>query len=234
MCGRFSLGVDTQVIAERFEVAPGTFDWGPRYNIAPTQLCSTIIVSDNKRIWSQMRWGLIPHWSKEQKTAFQMINARADSVTSKPIYREIFKKRRCLVPADGFYEWKKTSRGKVPFRVTLNDEKPFAFAGLWDSWQDEKGVQLLSFTIVTTEANSLVAPLHDRMPLILKREDEAKWLDPSLQDTDKLEPLLKPYPAEDMKLYEVLPIVNSWKEDNPECIQKNDQSNETPKSRNEM
>lgn len=218
MCGRFSLAVETQVIAELFEVPAGTFEWQPRYNIAPTQPCPVITSADNMRTLSLMRWGLIPHWSKDKKMAFQMVNARAETVKSKPSYRDSFRKRRCLIPTDGFFEWKKGSAGKTPYRATLQNGKPFAFAGLWDSWKDEAGNEIRSFTILTTESNSLIRPLHDRMPVILKKEDEALWLDTTITELQKLDPLLKPYPEAEMKLYEVSPIVNTWKNDTPDCI----------------
>ncbi|MCE5317715.1 MAG: SOS response-associated peptidase [Parachlamydia sp.] len=216
MCGRFSLAVETHVISERFEVPSDTFDWHPRYNIAPTQPCPIITSTENVRTLSLMRWGLIPHWSKDNK--FQMVNARAETAKSKPSYRDSFRKKRCLVPADGFFEWKKGATGKVPYRATLTSGEPFAFAGLWDSWKDEKGNEIRSFTILTTDSNSLIEPLHDRMPVILKKEDEATWLDTSITELQKLDPLLKPYPATEMKLYEVSPVVNTWKNDTPECI----------------
>lgn len=219
MCGRFSLAVETIVIAERFKVPTGTFEWKPRYNMAPTQLCPTIAMLNNQPTLCLMRWGLIPHWSKEGKSPFQMINARAETLRSKPSYRESFFNRRCLVPADGFFEWKKGVSGKVPFRAALKNDQMFAFAGLWDIWQDGQGKQIPSFTIVTTESNSLVAPLHDRMPVILRREDESLWLDSEQHDPAKLETILKPYPTDEMKLYKVSPVVNTWKNDSPECIE---------------
>lgn len=218
MCGRFSLALETQVIMQRFDVPAGTFEWHPRYNIAPTQPCPVINASHDMRLLSLMRWGLIPHWSKDKKMAFELVNARSETAKSKPSYRDSMRNRRCLIPADGFFEWKKGASGKVPYRATLQNEEPFAFAGLWDCWKDEAGQQILSFTILTTESNPLIQPLHDRMPIILKKEDEAIWLDNSITDLSVLESLLKPYPAEEMKLYEVSSVVNTWKNDTPECI----------------
>ncbi len=220
MCGRFSLPVDIQAVANRFEAFLGKGDWKPHYNIAPTQLCLTVVAEAQGRIIQPMSWGLIPHWSKDKKMAFQMINARAETVKSKPSFRESYKHKRCLVPADGFFEWKKESQGKVPYRATLKTGELFALAGLWDAWRDEQGQEIKTFTILTTAANSLLAPLHDRMPVILKRADEAAWLDPRLSDPAQLDALIGSYPAEEMMLYPVNSVVNSWKNDTPECIQR--------------
>ena len=150
-----------------------------------------------------------------------MINAKAETVSEKPSFRKPFKEKRCLVLADGFYEWKKPDKKtKIPFRFVLKNREPFAFAGLWDSWKDPNGEELLTFTIITTSANELMSPIHDRMPVILNSNDEAKWLDPEFKDTDKLKFLLQPFPSELMTAYEVSSIVNSAKNDSPKCIER--------------
>lgn len=218
MCGRFTLTVETIVISERFHVPLAEFK--PRYNIAPTQPCLAIIIGDNQRTAKQMTWGLIPHWSKGKKSPYPLINARMETLEEKPLFRECLKKRRCLIPADGFFEWKKTASAKIPYRVTLKNKELFSFAGLWDTWKGENEELIESFTIITTEANSLVSELHDRMPLILNREDEELWLNTVVQEPAKLKTLMHTYPAEKMQIYPVSSAVNSWKNDTPACIQK--------------
>jgi putative SOS response-associated peptidase YedK len=218
MCGRFTLTLEMITITERFDVPFPAFEWSVRYNIAPTQTCPIIVQENKSRSIVPMSWGLIPHWSQGKKSKYSLINAKSETAKSKPLFRELFKSKRCLVPADGFFEWKHAPKGKIPFRITMKDNSLFAFAALWDVWKDEKGAEVKSFTILTTAANSLLSQLHDRMPAILKKEQEWQWLDPEMQDVEKLESLLIPYPAEEMKLYEVSPIVNSWKNESKECI----------------
>ena len=220
MCGRFSLPVDIQAIAQRFESVIGTGEWKPHYNIAPKQPCLTIIAEPLHRTILPMNWGLIPHWSKDKKIASKLINARAETVKNKPSFSESYIHRRCLVPADGFFEWKKEFQRKVPYPVALKTGELFAFAGLWDTWRDEQGQEIKTFTILTTAANSLLAPLHDRMPVILKKADESAWLDPCLNDAAQVEKIIGSFPSEKMTLYPVNSMVNSWKNDTPECIQR--------------
>lgn len=193
-------------------------EWKPRYNIAPSQPHPVIVMENHHRYLDFMQWGLIPHWSKDKRESYKLINSRVESVKSKPIYHKLFQTKRCLVPADGFYEWKQSSSGKIPFRIGLKSGQLFAFAGLWDVWQGDTGEAVQSFTILTTEANALVSELHSRMPILLKRENEAIWLDPHAPQA-KLDEALKPRLAQEMTFYEVSPIVNSWKTDNPQCIQ---------------
>ena len=167
-----------------------------------------------------MRWGLVPFWAKEASIGYKMINAKSETLAEKPSFRKPFKEKRCLVLADGFYEWEKTDKkNKVPYRFVLKNRQPFAFAGLWDVWKTPEGDTLLSFTIITTRANELMERIHDRMPVILNEKDEAKWLDPEFKDTDKLSSLLQPYPSEQMVAYKVSTIVNSPKNDTPSCIE---------------
>ncbi|HUK82266.1 MAG TPA: SOS response-associated peptidase [Verrucomicrobiae bacterium] len=238
MCGRFTLTAEARSLAARFGVnyprgfagpaavdststsadtAQSRPDLTPRYNIAPTQ--SVIVVNDTgQRQLVQMRWGLIPSWAKDESIGNRMINARAETIAEKPAFRAALKKRRCLIPADGFYEWQKQGKLKQPVRIVLKSREPFAFAGLWELWNSPEGEEVLSCTIITTTANELLKQVHERMPVILPREAEAEWLDPNIQDPEKLLPLLKPYRSELMEFYPVDRIVNSPSNDTPQCI----------------
>jgi putative SOS response-associated peptidase YedK len=205
-------------IAARFGVARFLEEVGPRYNIAPTQ--TVIVVSDDgTRTLTEMRWGLIPSWAKDSAIGNRMINARAETVATKPAFRVALRKRRCLIPADGFYEWQPVGRRKQPVYITLKSREPFSFAGLWESWTAPDGQEIKTCTIITTEANDLLKAIHDRMPVILTREAEAVWLDPTIQDPEGLLPLLGPYPAEEMEAYPVSTQVNNTAHDGQECIQ---------------
>jgi len=217
MCGRFTLTTNLGAIAKRFGVARFLEEVGPRYNIAPTQ--TVIVVSDDgTRSLTEMRWGLIPAWAKDPTIGNRMINARAETVATKPAFRVALRKRRCLIPADGFYEWQQVSRRKQPVYIVLKSREPFSFAGLWEIWISPDGEEVQSCTIITTEANELLKPVHDRMPVILTREAEAVWLDPLIQDPERLLPLLMPYPAEEMEAYPVSTKVNSPANEGPACI----------------
>ena len=167
-----------------------------------------------------MHWGLIPSWAKDMSIGNKMINARAETVAEKASFKKPFKDKRCLVLANGFYEWKKTDKkNKIPYYFMLKSKQPFAFAGLWEEWKNPEGEKILSFTIITTKANELMEPIHDRMPVILKENVETQWLDPENKDTDKLLSLLQPYPAGLMESYRVSDIVNSPKNDIPACVE---------------
>ena len=219
MCGRFSLTTDPKTVAQRFGVPTATAEsaWMPRYNIAPTK--TVIVVSDDgKRHLAHMRWGLIPSWAKDPAIGNRMINARAETLAVKPAFRVALRKRRCLVVADGFYEWQQRGRTKQPFRIVLKNGEPFGFAGLWDAWTSPEGEEIQTCTIITTEANELLKPIHDRMPVILTREAEGLWLDPTTQEPAKLLPLLSPYPAKEMEAYPVSRLVNSPQRDTLDCI----------------
>ena len=223
MCGRITLSTDKDDLQSRwgFIDPSGVLDLiKPRYNIAPSQNSPTLVVKEDRRVLVMMRWGLVPFWAKEASIGYKMINAKSESFTEKPSFRKPFKEKRCLVLADGFYEWEKTDKkNKVPYRFILKNRQPFAFAGLWDVWKTPEGDTLLSFTIITTRANELMERIHDRMPVILHEKDEAKWLDPEFKDTEKLSSLLQPYPSEQMVAYKVSTIVNSPKNDTPSCIE---------------
>jgi putative SOS response-associated peptidase YedK len=219
MCGRFTVATDPAVLAERFEVELPE-EWAPSYNVAPTQdVLGIVRRRDARRQLRELRFGLIPHWAKDMKVGFSMINARAETVRSKGAYSGLLERRRALIVADGFYEWRTDPDGrKRPVRYTLADGGPFAFAGLWASWHDpEADAWLDSCTIITTTANGLVAPVHDRMPVILPRAAEAAWLDPQLAPA-AVDALLVPYPAEEMHAAEASMLVNSVKNDGPELL----------------
>ena len=220
MCGRFSLSANLTTVAQRFGVPSPTAEsavWTPHYNIAPTKTV-VVVGDDGTRYLTEMRWGLIPSWAKDPAIGNRMINARAETVTVKPAFRAALRKRRCLVVADGFYEWEKRNRMKQPFFIVLKSREAFGFAALWESWTSPEGEEIRTCTIITTDANELLKPIHDRMPVILTREAEAVWLDPTIQDPARLLPLLTPYPAEEMEVYSVSRLVNSPQHDTPECI----------------
>jgi putative SOS response-associated peptidase YedK len=210
MCGRYTVAVDPQLLAERFNVALPD-DVEPRYNVAPSQPVMTVTQrSTGRRELLIARWGLVPHWAKEPKVGFKMINARAETLAEKSTYRQLLTRGRCLILADGFYEWRLDPDGKKrPVRYALDDGAPFGFAGLWTIWRDPESKEpLFTCTIVTTSANELVAPVHDRMPVILPRESEEAWLDRELPAEQALA-LLGPYPAEQMTAADASTLVNS-------------------------
>lgn len=218
MCGRFARTTNEDKLQARFgfDDPQGTL-LKPRYNIAPTQMHPVVVVESDRRVLKLMKWGLVPFWSKDATIGYKMINARSEGIENKNSFKNPLRKRRCLVLADGFYEWKKDKGAGVPYFIRLKSGEPFAFAGLWDRW--DKGKEpLQTFTIITTDNNELIRPIHNRMPVILHQKDEAVWLDPELRDPEKLLTLLKPYPSDEMEMYEVSTIVNSPKNDVPECI----------------
>ena len=165
-----------------------------------------------------MRWGLVPHWAKDPKIGYKMINAKSETLAAKPSFRTAYRKRRCLILANGFFEWKKEGKEKIPTYIFLKCQEPFAFAGLWESWRAPSGDSVRSCTIITTEPNSFMEPIHNRMPVILPDEAEALWLDPLTEDPDILSSLLVPFPAESMESYPVSALVNSPKNHGPDCI----------------
>lgn len=207
MCGRFTLTLDPVELRQAFDLGEMPEEWIPRFNIAPSQ--PVAVVTDAKtRAIDFMRWGLVPSWAKDISIGNRLINARAETVTEKPSFRNAFARRRCLILADGFYEWqKKDKKGpSVPYYFHLKDKKPFAFAGLWEFWQSAEGDALKSCTIITTEPNQCVAPVHDRMPVILNTRTAWQWLDGG--SPDDLMKLLRQYPAEEMEAYVVSRMVN--------------------------
>ena len=220
MCGRFTLFAPGDVLARMFGVDDAQ-SLAPRYNIAPSQPVAAARVSPDSggRELTVLRWGLVPSWAKDPSAGDRMINARADTVSEKPSFRSAFRRRRCLVPADGFYEWKRVAGRKQPFYVRFRDGRPFAIASLWERWEGPDGSVLESCALVTTDANDIVSPIHDRMPVILAPKDYALWLDPALQAKEALLPLLCPFPPEDMTAFPVHLQVNNPKVDNPACIE---------------
>ena len=220
MCGRYSLVMDLSALAQRFEFDDAELSAEPAYNIAPTQQALTVREEGGGRTASFMRWGLIPSWAKDMSIGARMINARAETVADKPAFRTALRRRRCLVLADGFYEWQRVpgSKAKRPMRITLRTGEPFAFAGLWEEWRDPEGTIISSCTIITTTPNELLAPIHDRMPVILSRDVEPLWLDSSVGEPGLLANVLRPYPADAMDAYEVSPLVNSAANDTPEVL----------------
>jgi len=219
MCGRFTLTVDPAEAQEALREVTFPQKFAPRFNIAPTQPVLAIPNDDQNRA-DFFVWGLIPMWAKDPSIGNRLINARAETLEEKPSFRGGLKYKRCLILADGFYEWKGASGKKVktPFFIHMKDRKPFAFAGLWDSWTSPDGSQIKSCTIITTEPNDLMAIIHNRMPVILHPRDYAKWLDPSPQTPDQLKPLLKPFPADMMDAYPVGTLVNTPANDMPELV----------------
>lgn len=212
MCGRYSLTASLGELAQRFEFDSEPEGFEPRYNVAPTQQVLTVVGGSTRRA-GFMRWGLIPSWSKDGPSNRPLINARAETVAEKPTFHDSLKRRRCLVLADGFYEWQKVGDAKRPMRVTMRPGEPFAFAGLWSKWTDPKGNRIPSCTIITTEANDLLRPIYHRMPVILPQEVEDLWLDTALDDSDALTQLLEPYPDDPMEAFEVSKLVNSASND---------------------
>lgn len=219
MCGRYSLSQSGETIASAFDLAdiPTV---SPHYNIAPTQPVPVIrAVEGAEREFTYLNWGLIPSWSKDPGIGARLINARAETVAEKPSFRAAFKRRRCLLVADGFYEWHRSPDGKQPYYFHLDDHQPFGLAGLWECWENGAGDVIESCTILTTEANEVLCPVHDRMPVILDRQDYDLWLDPEMQQADRVQILLRPYSPEAMHSYPVSSRVNNPRNDTAECVQ---------------
>jgi putative SOS response-associated peptidase YedK len=218
MCGRFTLTVNPADLQETFENYTFPQQFAPRFNIAPTQPVLAI-PNDERNEADFFIWGLIPMWAKDPGIGNKLINARAETLAEKPSVRGSLKYTRCLVSAAGFYEWKSgAGKTKTPYFIHKTDRKPFAFAGLWDSWNGPDGSQVKTCTIITTEPNDLTSLIHNRMPVILHPRDYAKWLDPSPQTPENMAPLLKPYPAEEMNAYVVSTMVNKPENDIPELV----------------
>jgi len=217
MCGRYTQTQAGPILLSRFRLEETALDLKPRYNIAPGQEAA-VVVREETTALATMRWGLVPSWAQDPAIGNRMINARAETITEKPSFKRLIERRRCLVLADGFYEWRKEERGKVPMRFVLKSREPFALAGLWDRWRNPDGAELRTFTIITTVANELMRPIHDRMPVILARDAEEPWLDAGSGNTAAILSSLKPYASGSMEAYDVTTLVNSPKNDRPECV----------------
>ena len=208
MCGRYSLILTIGELQNCFEFDGERLGYAPAYNVAPTQNVLTVVGCESRR-GDYMRWGLIPSWAKEKSIRSRMINARAETVAEKPSFRNALRRRRCLVLADGFYEWRRIGKTKTPMRIVMRSGEPFAFAGLRETWKDPEGTLIPSCTIITTTPNDLLKPIHNRMSVILPRDVEDFWLDDSVDDPAALTSVLTPSPAEVMEAYEVSSLVNS-------------------------
>jgi len=219
VCGRFTLFEPDKVLAREFDVSNFP-PRSPRYNIAPSQPIAAIRAAPagSRRELALLRWGLIPSWSKDPAIGNRLINARAETAHEKPSFRNAFRRHRCLIPTSGFYEWLRWERGKQPYFVRMRDGHPFAFAGLWDRWESPDEGVIETCTILTTTSNAVLAPIHDRMPVILPPREYDRWLDPSLKDLESLAPLLVPFPPEEMLAYPVNPRVNAPSADDKGCI----------------
>ncbi len=221
MCGRYTLRVSPVELAEIFG-ALEPIEWTPRYNIAPTQAVAVVrpAAEGKGRELSRLKWGLIPSWSKDAKIGSSLINARAETVATKPAFRSAFQNRRCLIPVDGFYEWQAIPGRKVkqPYFISVRDVPVFAFAGLWERWTNPDGLALETCTIITTEANDLMQAVHTRMPVILAAHDYGRWLDHDRQTSQNMLAMLQPYPSEGMQSIPVSTLVNSPRNDLPECV----------------
>jgi putative SOS response-associated peptidase YedK len=219
MCGRYRLSRRKQIIEEHFDSVSDAEDWSPRYNIAPTQPIPVIRQKPKgpTRELSLMRWGLIPSWAKDASVAAKMINTRAETAATKPAFRDALKYRRCLIPADGFYEWLRTGKVKQPYCFEINEGQLFAFAGLWDRWKDPSGNWMKTCSILTTTPNAVTAPVHDRMPVILDPDAYDLWLDPGMTDVATESEVLKPCDARLMRCYPLSTRINHVANDDEEC-----------------
>ena len=219
MCGRYRLSRRKEIIEEYFETAPWDEEWSPRFNVAPSQPIPVIRRNPKEAVreLALMKWGLIPHWTKDPSIATSTINAKSETATTKPAFRDPIRLRRCLIAADGFYEWKRTATGKQPYCFEVNEGELFAFAGLWDGWKDASGKWVKTCSILTTIPNSVTCAVHDRMPVILEPDSYDLWLDPGMNDVQVISELLKPYDPSQMRYYPVSSRVNNVGNDDEEC-----------------
>lgn len=218
MCGRFIRRRSSSNLGDAFRVNHISDELQPSFNVAPTHNVA-VVFDDGARQLVSMRWGLIPSWASDTTIGSKLINARAETLTQRAAFKNAFRNRRCLVVADGFFEWQKQNGTKIPLLIQLKSERPFGFAGLYETWTSHSGESVSTCTIITTEPNEIVRPIHDRMPVILPKDVEDLWLDSSIEDHRRLLDLLLPYPAEEMEAYAVSPLVNSVKNDSIACIE---------------
>jgi putative SOS response-associated peptidase YedK len=216
MCGRFQINLDSERLEQRFKARFEASPYNPHYNISPSAIVP-VILNDDKTVFQMIKWGLKPSWMKKGFSSSGMINARAESITEKPMFRKSFEERRCIIPSTGFYEWQKTEKGaKIPYYIGLKDKKPFAFAGIWSDNKDENGETVREFAIITTEPNSLTKKIHNRMPVILYEDDEEEWLEE--ENLTIVTKLMKPYDAKDMEAFKISPRINNPKYNDPMAI----------------
>ncbi|WP_281886813.1 SOS response-associated peptidase [Paenibacillus sp. YYML68] len=230
MCGRYTITLDWDELVLRFMLDQQPGNYKPRYNAAPGQMIPAIISGVGRGAdgstyapanrLGELRWGLVPAWAQDDRGGARMINARSETAAEKPAFRQLLARKRCLIPADGFYEWERRGKSKQPIRFVLRSGEPFAMAALYDTWVRPDGTKLHTCSIMTTEPNSVVARVHDRMPVILTRDHEERWLDRRLQSTSELLPMLKPYAAEELDFYEVDSGVGKVSWDEPGCIER--------------
>jgi putative SOS response-associated peptidase YedK len=220
MCGRYDFFPgEFSDLRIRFDLDKDLPLFRPSYNIAPGKDVPVIVRHGERNVVKLMRWGLVPSWSRDPTIGNQMISARCETLDQKPSFKQLLARNRCLVPADGFYEWARVGKGKIPMRVRIRDQNPFTMAGLWDVWRDPDGEELYTFTIITTDANKLLGSIHDRMPLILDPLVAKQWLDPASIDPRMISVVMVPFPSELMEAYEVSRLVNDPKNDSPTCIE---------------
>jgi putative SOS response-associated peptidase YedK len=219
MCGRFALYADPIALAKKFQ-AENVPELPPSYNVAPSQAIPVIRQEQGRRTFAMARWGLIPSWAKDIKISYSTINARAETVAEKPAFRSAFQHRRCLIPADGYFEWQEIAYSKIkqPWYISLKNQEPMALAGLWEHWQGRDGSEIESCSIIVTSGNEIMQPIHDRMPVILSPETWDTWLDTANTDKQGLQTLLTQYPADEMAAWRVGTVVNSPKHNGEECI----------------
>ncbi len=219
MCGRFTQQRPTSELAEIFGAEDLVPDDGGHFNVAPTDEAAVVVQRDDRRAVTRYRWGLIPHWADGPKIASRTFNARAETVASTPAFRDAFLRKRCLVPVDSFYEWRREGSQRQPYRIVREDDAPLVLAGLWDGWRDPLTETIRrTFTIVTTRANAQIATLHDRMPVVLPRDAWARWIDPSPADPSELHAMLQPAEGEPLSIYPVVPLVNNVRNNGPDLL----------------
>jgi putative SOS response-associated peptidase YedK len=220
MCGRFSQQRPASELAEIFAAEPLADDPGPRFNVAPTDEALVVVQRGDRRAITAYRWGLIPHWAEAAKVGSRMFNARAESLTSSPAFRDAFRRKRCLVPVDGFYEWHREGSRRQPFAIARDDGRPLALAGLWSGWRDPAADRVIrTFTIITTRPNDQLSGLHDRMPVVVPDEAWSRWLDPGLHDPAELNGLFEPSDEVELRIWPVSPLVNNVRNDGPKLFE---------------
>lgn len=220
MCGRYTITVTLEELMLRYDMYDTYMPrYSPKYNVAPGQQVMAIVHDGQRNKLGELRWGLIPEWAKDEKMGYQMLNARSETLADKPAFCKPFERKRCLIPADSFYDWKGTGKHKQPMRIMLRSKELFSMAGLYDTWTSPEGVRISTCTVITTESNEMMKDIHERMPVILPRDKEAVWLNRSMKNVDQLRPLLQPYPSELMLAYPVSSRVGNVRNDDELCIE---------------